>query len=77
MASGKFFKNLINVNVNCQITMQNKTILHQDFPKTVRKNTKSTVRAGNLGQISSLTLDCGAIGFLRALLQRRDWLILI
>jgi hypothetical protein len=25
-----------------------------------------TVRAGNLGQISTLTLDCGAMGFLIA-----------
>jgi hypothetical protein len=38
---------------------------------------KCTVRAGNLGQISTLTLDCGAIGFLSALLQRGNWLILI
>jgi hypothetical protein len=31
---------------------------------------ENTVRAGNLGQISTLMLDCGAIGFFSALLQR-------
>jgi hypothetical protein len=36
-----------------------------------------TVRAGIMGQISTLTLDGGAIGFLNVLLQRGDWLILI
>jgi hypothetical protein len=36
-----------------------------------------TVRAGIMGQISTLTLVCGAMGFLSVLLQRRDWLILI
>jgi hypothetical protein len=39
--------------------------------------TDNTVRAGNLGQISTLTLDCGAIGLSSVLLQRGDWLILI
>jgi hypothetical protein len=45
--------------------------------KTQRGTFLNTVRAGNLGQISTLTLDCGAIEFLNALLQRGDWLILI
>ncbi len=37
----------------------------------------TTVRAGNLGQISTLTHDCGTMGSLNVLLQREDWLILI
>ncbi len=45
------------------------------------RHTKCTnvqkVRAGNLGQISTLTLDCGVIDSLRTLLSREDWLILI
>ncbi len=37
----------------------------------------NTVRAGNLGQISTLTPDCGALGLLEVLLLREDWLIFI
>jgi hypothetical protein len=45
----------------------------------LRKHNKynSTVRAGIMGQISTLTHDCGVIEFLRTLLSREDWLILI
>ncbi len=50
-----------------------KNILLQ-LPWTLDRN---TVRAGIMGQISALTLDCGAMGFLSVLFQRRDWLILI
>jgi hypothetical protein len=73
----------LSSNRQSYFVVQIKLIVHflkahvNQFSESQIKFPYRTVRAGNLGQISTLTQDCDVIEFLRTLLSREDWLILI